>query len=253
MARASSVLPVPGRTDHEHALRDLAAKFLELAGIFQEVDDFDHFLLGFLDARDIGEGNIYLVLAQEARTALAEGHRAPSAGGALHLAHEVGPEANENQYRERGDQQLQEHRLLLRRLAAEFHALGLQQADQGGIAGLRVVGDEGVAGGAPLALDDLALERDRIDIVALHFGEKLRIIDGRRLAGAHAELAENGEQNDRQCNPEQNLFRQIVQVSPTAAIITTLRLSGPSLLAVLPNLHHPKLPRQQIDLRASGS
>src|SRR5271154_565717 len=25
------------RTDHEHTLRDLAAKFLELAGIFQEV------------------------------------------------------------------------------------------------------------------------------------------------------------------------------------------------------------------------
>ena len=131
--------------DHEHTFRDLAAKFLELAGIFQEVDDFDDFLLGFLDARDIGEGDVDLILAQEPRAALAEGHGPPAAGGALHLAHEVGPEADENQDREGGDQQLQEHRLLLRRLAAEFDALRLQQADQGAVAGLGVVGDELVA------------------------------------------------------------------------------------------------------------
>src|ERR1700688_4049596 len=78
-----------GGTDHEDTLRYLAAKFLELAGIFQEVDDFDHFLLGFLDPRDIGKGYIHLIFTQEARTALAEGHGPPSAGGTLHLAHEV--------------------------------------------------------------------------------------------------------------------------------------------------------------------
>ena len=219
-----------GGTDHEHTFRDLAAKFLELAGIFQEVDDFDHFLLGFLDARDVGKGDVHLVLAQQTGAALAEGHGPASARGALHLAHEVGPEANENQYRKGGDQQLQEHRLLLGRFTAEFDALRLQQADQGGVAGLGVVGDEGLARRALLAFDDLALERDRIDIVALHVGEKLRIIDGGRLTGVHAELAENSEQNDGQRNPEQNLFRQIVQVSPTAAThITTLRLKGRSL------------------------
>ena len=220
MARASRVLPVPGRPHHEHTLRDLAAKFLELAGIFQEVDDFDDFLLGLLDARHVGEGDVDLILAQQPRAALAEGHRAAAAGGALHLAHEVGPEADENQDREGRDQQLQEHRLLLRRLAAEFDALRLQQADQRAVAGLGIVGDELVAV-APLALDDLALERHRIDVVALDFGEELRVIDGRRLARAHAELAENREQNDCQCDPQENLFRQIVQVSPTAA--TTLR------------------------------
>src|SRR6266404_5205463 len=216
------------RTDHEHTLRYLAAKFLELAGIFQEVDDFDHFLLGFLDPRHVGKGYVHLIFAQEARAALAEGHGPPPAGGTLHLAHEIGPEANENQYREGRYQQLQEHRLLLRRLAAEFDALLLQQADQRSIAGLRVVGDEGFARRAPLALDDLSLERDRIDVIALHFGEKLRIIDGCRLAGSHPELAENSEKNDRQCDPEQNLFRQIVQVSPTAATLKTNNLSGRS-------------------------
>src|SRR5882672_4915011 len=112
----------------------------------------------------------------------------PAPRGPLHLAHEVSPETDEQQYGKGGDQQLQEHRLLLRRLAAEFDALRLQQADQCAVAGFRVVSDEGLAGGAPLALDDLALERDRVDVVALHLGEELRIIDGRRLARAHAEL-----------------------------------------------------------------
>jgi len=133
MARASSVLPVPGETDHEHALRDLAAKFLELAGIFQEIDDFDHFLLGFLDARDVGEGHIHLILAQEPSAAFAEGHRSPAARCPLHLAHEIGPEPDQNQYGERRNEQLQENRLLLGRFAAEFYALGLHQPNQRGV------------------------------------------------------------------------------------------------------------------------
>src|SRR5439155_4033037 len=55
--------------DHEHALRDLAAKFLELAGIFQEINDFYNFLLRLFDARHVGESDIDLILAQQARTA----------------------------------------------------------------------------------------------------------------------------------------------------------------------------------------
>ncbi len=97
-----------GRAHHEHAFRNLAAKFLELAGIFQEIDDFDDFLLGLLDACDIRKGDVDLILAQQPRAALTEGHGAPAARGALHLAHEVGPEANENEDRERRDKQLQE-------------------------------------------------------------------------------------------------------------------------------------------------
>src|SRR5580765_1749136 len=63
MARASRVLPVPGEPTMSTPV-----------GILQEVDDFDHFLFGFLNAGDIREGDIHLVLAQEACAALAEGH-----------------------------------------------------------------------------------------------------------------------------------------------------------------------------------
>ena len=50
------------RAHHQHTFRDLAAKFLELAGIFQEIDDFDDFLLCFLNPRHVGEGDIDLIL-----------------------------------------------------------------------------------------------------------------------------------------------------------------------------------------------
>ena len=93
-----------------------------------------------------------------------------------------------------------ENRLLFWGFAAKFHALGLQQPDQRTIARLRVVGDELVAV-APLALDDFALQGDRVDAVTLHLSEECGVIDGRRLPGAHAKLAENRQQNDRQGNP----------------------------------------------------
>src|SRR5207248_1740459 len=71
------------RAHHQHALRDLAAELLELARVLEEVDDFGDFLLRFLDPRDIREGHVHLILAQEARAALAEGHGAAAAGCAL--------------------------------------------------------------------------------------------------------------------------------------------------------------------------
>ena len=189
-----------GRTDHEHAFGDLAAELLKLARILQEVDDFDDLLLGLLDARHVREGDVDLVLAQEACATLAERHGAAAPGCPLHLAHEIGPETDQDQDRERRDEQLQQNRLLFRRLAAKLHALGLQQPDQRAVAGLGVVGHEGVTG-APLALDVLPFQRYRLDIAALHFRQELRVIDRRRLPGAHAELAENREQNDRQRDP----------------------------------------------------
>ncbi len=52
-----------GRAHHEHALRNLAAQLLELGRVLEEVDDLAHFLLGLVDARDVREGDVDLVLA----------------------------------------------------------------------------------------------------------------------------------------------------------------------------------------------
>ncbi len=119
-----------GAADHQHALRDLAAELLELGRVLEEVDDLRHLLLRLVDARDVGKGDADLVLGQQARAALAEGHRAPAAGAALHLAHEVDPDADQQQDRERGDEELQQEALALGRRRVELDALLVEQADQ---------------------------------------------------------------------------------------------------------------------------
>ena len=59
-----------------------------------------------LDARHIGECNIDLVLAQEARPALAEGHRPAAPGGPLHLAQHVHEDQDQKQRRSQLQQEL---------------------------------------------------------------------------------------------------------------------------------------------------
>ena len=137
-----------GRTDHQHAARDLAAEALELARVLEEVDDLGDFFLGFVDARDVRERDGDLVFVEQARPALAERHRPAAARPALHLAHEVHPDADQQQDRERRDEQLHQERLALRRRGAEGDAALLQRADQCRIVGLRVVDDELLAAGA---------------------------------------------------------------------------------------------------------
>ena len=66
-----------GRADHQHAARNLAAEALELARVLEELDDLDDFLLGFVHARDVGERDLHLVLAQQPRATLAERHGPP--------------------------------------------------------------------------------------------------------------------------------------------------------------------------------
>ena len=54
-ARASSVLPVPGRAGEQDAVRDPAAELLVLLGVAQEVDDLGQLRLGLVDPGDVGE------------------------------------------------------------------------------------------------------------------------------------------------------------------------------------------------------
>ena len=109
MARASRVLPVPGGPDHQHALGDLAAELLELAGVTEEVHHLRDLLLGLLGPGHILEGDLDLVLGQHARPALAEGHGPAPAHAALHLAHEEDPEPDQDKEREPVDQDRHQH------------------------------------------------------------------------------------------------------------------------------------------------
>ncbi len=101
------------RADHQHAFRNLAAEALELARVLEEFDDLGDFGLGLVDAGHVGKRHADLVFTEQARLALAEGHRAAAAAATLHLAHEVDPHADQQQDRERADQELGEEALFL--------------------------------------------------------------------------------------------------------------------------------------------
>ena len=86
------------RTDQKHALGNPATQTLELARVLEEIDDFDKFRLRFIDAGYVGEGNADLVLADQARLALADRHSATTAAATLHLTHEIDPDADQQEY-----------------------------------------------------------------------------------------------------------------------------------------------------------
>ena len=119
-----------GRADHQDTFRDLSAKALELARVLKELDDFGNFGLGLVDARHVGKRYADLVLAQQSRLALAEGHRAAAAAAALHLPHEVNPDADKQKNRERADQQLSKEALLLLFRPCEIDVVLLEQTDE---------------------------------------------------------------------------------------------------------------------------
>ena len=108
MARASSVLPVPGGPTSSTPRGMLAAEALELAGIAQELDDLLQLLLGLVDAGDVLEGDAAMRLGQQLGARLAEAQRL--AAGALHLARQEDPHADQRDERQPGDQQRHEPR-----------------------------------------------------------------------------------------------------------------------------------------------
>src|SRR6185436_11613390 len=85
------------RAHQEDALGDAAAELLEFLRFLEELDDLLQLVLGFVDARDVLEGDLLLRARRELRLALAKGERLVAA--ALHLAHEEDPEADDEQER----------------------------------------------------------------------------------------------------------------------------------------------------------
>jgi hypothetical protein len=53
----------------QHALGDAAAELLELLRVLEELDDLLELVLGLVDARDVGEGDLVLRLVEQARAA----------------------------------------------------------------------------------------------------------------------------------------------------------------------------------------
>ena len=86
------------------AARNAATELLEFGRIAQELDQFGDVLLGLVAAGDIGKGDVVGRLVHQPRLALAEREGAALAA-ALHLAHEIDPDADQKQHRPPADQQ----------------------------------------------------------------------------------------------------------------------------------------------------
>jgi hypothetical protein len=86
------------RADEQHTARDASAELLEFLRVFQEVDEFLDFLFRLVAAGDVGKRRRIVRLVEHSRLALAEAE-CPTLATALHLAHEIDPDADQEQDR----------------------------------------------------------------------------------------------------------------------------------------------------------
>ena len=182
------------RADHQHAARNAPAEPLELAWIAQELNEFMHVVLRFIDTGHIGKRGLDLVVRKQPGLALAKCHRATApAGAALHLAHEQHEHRDDDEDREAGDQQLHPDALLFRQFGAELHLMRGKVIDELRIIHRGPIRDE-LTTGRPLATDHRALKRHLGDLLVTNSRQKLRIAEfiGLRL---RAEVGEHCHQN----------------------------------------------------------
>src|SRR5436309_3645156 len=110
-----------GGAHQEHALGDASAELGELLRILEESDDLLELLFRLVDAGDVREGDLVVVLGEQLRLALAEAHRLAAAR--LELAHEEDEEDAEDAERHPGDEELRPERLRVLLLQLDDDAL----------------------------------------------------------------------------------------------------------------------------------
>ena len=196
------------RADHQHTTGDLTAKLLKLAGITQELNQFDHVILGLFYPGHVVKGDLDLILAQHARTALAEGHCPTAAATALHLAHKEDPHPDQQQHREPGYEDLGQHALLGRGLGLDRHTTVEQIGDQARI--IRREGVEALTIGAP-AGDLVALDGDTLNPSILHVTDELGVLQRLDRLLLLSKVTEHRHQDEGDNNPEQDILGYIVQ------------------------------------------
>src|SRR3569623_1198775 len=188
-----------GRTYHQYATGNLAAEFLELAGVAQEFDQLGHFLLGFFHAGHVGESNLDLILAHHAGPRAPEGHGTATTAAALHLPHEEYPHRDQQQHGEPGNEHLHQQTLLLLRPGLDNYALVEQLVNHAGITG--AIGKE-ILPPRAFALDGTTLDHyfrylslpDLLDEIGV------RELFSRNLRGTEA--VEDRHQHDRNHYPQ---------------------------------------------------
>ena len=98
------------RADQQHPLGDAAAEFLEPLRVFEELDKLFHFVLGFLHARNLFEGDAIFLARKHPRLALAKVHRPLARHADLLAEKEVDREHDDENRQQRHHGRIQETR-----------------------------------------------------------------------------------------------------------------------------------------------
>jgi hypothetical protein len=199
------------RADQQTALRNLAAEALEFLRVLQELDDLLQLLLGLIDAGDVLERHAAGLLRQQARPRLAEAHGL--AATRLHLAHEKDPYADQQQHREPVDEGVEDGVVAVRRDDVDLDVVRRQTLDQG-----RIVGRLGgrVLVRAVLPGDGIAVDGDFAHVAGVDRLKERRVglLALRTAAGHAAEQVVERHQNNRDDDPEGQIFREVQGLRP---------------------------------------
>jgi len=168
----------------------------------------------------LGKGHIHLILAQQARAALAEGHGPAPAGCALHLPQHVDEDHDEEQRRGKLQQKLSHKVRLFRRTALDGDVGLGEGTDQRGEVGLGVIGLE-LALVLADAVDHLALQNHRFHTAGFHIVQEGRVTHLLGLSDRGHVAAEHRQQHQHDDHPEQDIFRQVVQETNLASSSST--------------------------------
>ena len=111
-----------GRADEQHAFRNAPAEVRVLLRVLQELDDLLQLVFGFVDAGDVGEAHLHLIVRVDLGAAARERHHA--AFGAAHAAEEEAPDADEEEQRDDPAEQVRQP--AVRELAGVLRPLRLR-------------------------------------------------------------------------------------------------------------------------------
>ena len=158
------------RAHQQRAFGDLATETGEFLRVAQEFHDLFQLFLGLVDASDIVKGHATMLLGQHLGLGLAKAHGTAFAT-ALHAVHEIDPDTDQQQERQKSQQERLEGRLLL-----FFRAHGNVVVDQH-------LGDFGVSRldrGVALAIGSrvanlFAIQRHSADVSTVNGGHEFRI------------------------------------------------------------------------------
>src|SRR5581483_288637 len=193
------------RSNQKDALGDTATEASESLRIAQKLDYLLEFILGLVDTSHVRECHLVGVFGEQLGAALSERHRLAAAY--LHLAHEEDPQCGENEHREPLHQRDHPPRISFGGLRSDVYVFVAK-----GLYDVRIVGSVGLEmlAAVGFALDQVALDRDRLDLALVDLIEEVREDYLRFTRVLSAEDIEQQQKHQAQNEPESDAAGKLV-------------------------------------------